>query len=285
MPSLRDIKRRIESVKSTQKITRAMKMVAAARLRRAQDAVVRTRPYALRMRDMVQRLALRAQSEGHPLLRLPEGGRVSILAVTTERGLCGGLNSNVVNRLMTEVNTTFAGREVEVSVLGRKGLDALKRRPVELRSSHTGLDEREALRVAEEVVGGIADDFAEGRVGEVYCLYNLFRSAISQVVTLERLLPFEIPDPGEDADTRDYVYEPSVEVVIDTVFRRHLQVQVHRIIQEAAASEHGARMTAMDSATNNAQDVIERLTLRYNRVRQDAITKEMIEIVGGAEAL
>ncbi|MFO7974922.1 MAG: ATP synthase F1 subunit gamma [Candidatus Hydrogenedentota bacterium] len=284
MASLRDIKRRITSVQSTQKITRAMKMVAAAKLRRSQDAIVRARPYAYHLRDLVNNLTKRAEEDIHPLLRQGAGKKIGLVVVTSDRGLCGGYNSNLVNETMSALHSQFRENDVELTVIGRKGIEALTRRDCTIRKTYRNLFEGNVLRSAGEIIGEIADEYEQGATHAVYCLYNEFKSAISQRVTLERLLPFEaMDDPG--ALVVDYLYEPSAESILDRLLRHHLQMQMHRMLFEAAASEHGARMTAMDAATNNAGDMIERLTLHYNRARQATITTEMIDIVGGAEAL
>ncbi|MCP4640336.1 MAG: ATP synthase F1 subunit gamma [bacterium] len=283
MPNLRDIKRRITSVKNTQKITRAMKMVAAAKLRRAQEAIQQARPYAYHMRDLVNRLALRVDETVHPLLGPGRGDVIHVVVVTADRGLCGGFNSNLINETMRVVGEQFPGEPVEITVIGRKGRDAFKRRTVTVREVYTDVMDPSPWRSASEIVGGMVDEFVAGRAKAVYCLYNEFKSAISQHVTLEKLLPFDPPDRGEIVI--DYVYEPAIPEVVGGLLSRHMQIQMHRILFESAASEYGARMTAMDSATNNAGDVIDRLTLKYNRARQDTITREMIEIVSGAEAL
>jgi len=284
MASLLDMRRRIKSVKNTQQITKAMKMVAAAKLRRAQDSIMQMRPYAYRMRGIVNSLALRADSKLHPLLRRPQEGRIEILVVTSDRGLCGGFNTNIVNATLEHVSTTFKDRDVSITVVGRKGIDAARRRRrLHVRKSHTDVMNGSPMRNAGEIIHELAVEFTRGQVAEVYCIYNEFKSAISQRVTLERLLPFEPLGTAEVAI--DYLYEPSPEEILDSLLEQDLQVQMNRILHESAASEYGARMTAMDSATKNAGDVIERLTLYYNRVRQDAITREMIEIVSGTEAL
>jgi F-type H+-transporting ATPase subunit gamma len=300
MASLRDIKRRITSVQSTQKITRAMKMVAAAKLRRAQDEITRARPYAYAMRDLVNNVAIRAESDSHPLLRTGEGGKAGIIVVTSDRGLCGGFNANIVNQTMRAIREQFSGRDVELTVVGRKGLDVLKKRPVTIRKSFINIFDESALRAAREVIDDIVADFMAGGTDEVYCIYNEFKSAVQQKVTLERLLPFEdsgAAGSGGEADESgtetaaeqtpviDYLYEPDQEEVFEKLLVRHIQIQMHRILCESSASEHGARMTAMDAATRNAGDVIGRLTLQYNRARQDAITTELIEVISGAEAL
>lgn len=284
MPSLHDIKRRIVSVKSTRKITRAMKLVAASKLRRAQEAIIQARPYAHRMRGLVDNLALRADLDAHPLLRQTSGsGPVGLIVLTSDRGLCGGFNSNIVNATLAKIETEFAGREVELTAIGKKGVDLLKRRGCTIHTAHIDVFEGSVMETAGEIIAEVAQEFATGGTDSVYCLYNAFHSAVFQEVTLEQLLPFE-PTPAE-SPTVDYRYEPSETVVFDRLLAKHMQIQMHRILHESAASEHGARMTAMDSATNNAGDMIDRLTLQYNRARQDAITTELIEVVSGAEAL
>ncbi len=286
MPSLRDIKRRIVSVKNTQKITRAMKMVAAAKLRRAQEAIQHTRPYAYHMRDLVNSLATRAERDMHPLLRPGGGGKVGLIVITADRGLCGGFNSNIVNKTMETLEGHLAAREVELTVVGRKGIEVLKRRQCDIRSTHVGIADRNPMDAAHDIIADIIEKYEHGEMDAVQVLYNEFKSAIAQRVALEQLLPFTPEEPDKDRQSVvDYIYEPSAAEVLSAVLARHLQVQMHRILCESAAGEHGARMTAMDAATDNATDVIERLTLRYNRARQDAITTELIEVVSGAEAL
>ncbi len=286
MPSLNDIKRRITSVKSTQKITRAMKMVAASKLRRAQQAITRTRPYAYNLRSLVSSVAARADEVDHPLLRSARGeGKIGIVVVTSDRGLCGGFNATIVHRVLECIKHDFPKREVELTIVGRKGLEALRRRHCTIRASFTGASDKPAIRAAAEVIDDIVADFMGGGTDEVYCLYNEFKSAVQQNVTLEQMLPV-VPEPHEgDGLPLDYIYEPGQEAVFGELLVRHMHVQMHRILLESAASEYGARMTAMDSATRNAGDVIDRLTLQYNRARQDAITTQLIEVVSGAEAL
>lgn len=272
-------------MKSTQKITRAMKMVAAAKLRRAQESILQARPYALKMRTLIDHLAARAELDGHPLLRrAPDDGPVSLVVITSDRGLCGAFNANIVSQVRQHLNETFAGRNVKLTVVGKKGIELIRRQKNEVNSAHEGLLENSLVHAAETVVGEVVPPFEEGQFGAVYCLYNRFKSAISQEVTLERLLPFEASEE-ETAGTIDYIYEPNTAALFETLLLRHLRVQMHRVLNESSASEHGARMTAMDSATKNAGEMIERLTLEYNRARQDAITTELIEVVSGAEAL
>lgn len=283
MASLRDIKRRITSVKSTQKITRAMKMVAASKLRRAQEAILRARPYAYHMRDLVNRVAVRTRGAEHPLLRPGAGGKVGIVVVTSDRGLCGGFNANIVGHTLRALKSDFEGRETELTVVGRRGVEALKRRNAPVRATFPGHAEDPVADSVARIIDDLVEDFMRGGTGEVYCIYNEFKSAVQQRVTVERLLPIEI----SESETRelDYLYEPSQEQVFDALLLRNLRIQMQRILFESAASEYGARMTAMESATRNAGEVINRLTLQYNRARQNAITTELIEVISGAEAL
>ncbi len=284
MPNLQDIRRRINSVKSTQKITKAMKMVAAAKLRRAQESIMNARPYAYHMRDLTNSLAARADRDSHALLRVGEGSKIGVVVVTSDRGLCGSFNTNIVNEAMRVVRERFPGKDVELTVVGRKGVEALRRRPCTVRATHIGVYEKFSINAASRIIDDVVAGFVNGDVSEVYCLYNEFKSAISQRVTLERMLPYEPPE--EDTSNEiNYIYEPVERKILFALLVRNIQVQMYRILLESAASEQGARMTAMDSATNNAGDVIDRLTLKYNRARQDAITREVVEVVSGAEAL
>lgn len=286
MASLHDIKRRRASVRKIQKITRAMKMVAAAKLRRAQETLQQARPYAFRLRELVGDLALRAEPSAHPLLRRDNvaNGRVTAIVVTADRGYCGGFNSNIINEVLRNFDTRFEGRPVELVAIGRRGADSLSRKLSTVTATYTGVQDSDVVKAARDIVAPVAQRFANGETDEVVVLFNEFRSAIAQRVTLERLLPFEASDTHA-AEAFDYVYEPSAAGVFGALFARHMETQMHRVLLESAAGEYGARMTAMESATNNAADVIERLTLQYNRARQDAITKELIEVISGSEAL
>lgn len=286
MATLHDIKQRISSVKNTQKITRAMKMVAAAKLKRAQQSITLARPYAHRMRGLVHNLALRADVDSHPLLnRGTECGRVGLIVIASDRGLCGAFNSSIVNAAKKHLDTTFEGKDVELILVGKRAVEMLRKQADTVAATHTDLQDSQLHRLAGEIIGAVSETFIEGKLEEVYCLYNEFKSAISQDVTLERVLPFEAAEKHEGEHTTDYLYEPTESLVFDALLDRHMKIQMHRMLAESAASEHGARMTAMDSATTNAGDMIDRLTLDYNRARQSAITTELIEVVSGAEAL
>ncbi|MCF6284024.1 MAG: ATP synthase F1 subunit gamma [Candidatus Hydrogenedentes bacterium] len=285
MANLRDIKRRITSVKSTQKITKAMKMVAASKLRRAQASILQARPYAFHMRDLVINITRCATLDAHPLLSHGNPDRIGIIVVNSDKGLCGGFNATIVNRALYAIRKDFAGKEVDLTVVGRKGLDTLKRHSVTIRQNFTGMSD-EPLALSKSVISDIAADYALGKTGEVYCVYNEFKSAVQQNVTVERLLPFQPEeDDGENVNTLDYLYEPSQEAIFESLLLRNLETQMHRILLESTASEFGARMTAMDAATRNAGEVIDKLTLQYNRARQNDITTQLIEVISGAEAL
>ena len=288
MANLRAIRKRIGSVKSTQQITKAMKMVSAAKLKRTQDAIVAARPYAGKMREVVQAVAGRAGQDAHPLLSSRERKKVALLVVTSDRGLCGGFNSNLLraaNRFLREV-----GREVEevaLFVVGRKARDFFRRRQVPMRKEYLNvlgtLSYRHAERMANDLVGGfLAEEF-----DEVVVVFNEFRSAISQAVRMDKLFPIAVEQAGENAVAGgiDYLYEPSQQEILAILLPKYVEAQIFRVLLESVAGEHGARMTAMDSATNNAVEMISRLTLQMNRARQAAITKELMEIIGGAEAL
>jgi len=285
MASLRDIKRRITGVKSTQKITKAMKMVAASKLRRAQQSIEQARPYAQEMQRLVNSLGVRANRSAHPLLRESKGGNVLLIVVTSDRGLCGGFNASIVNKAVALCKGDLSGRSVELVMVGRKGMDMIRRFDLNIGKTFTALDDKTMMAEARAIMSDVVRRFASGEVDEVYCLYNEFKSAVQQQVTLGTLLPIQV-EAGEDAAPQcDFVYEPDQGAVLENLLAMHLNIQMHRILFESAASEFGARMTAMDAASRNAGEVIDRLTLLYNRARQDAITKELIEVVSGAEAL
>jgi F-type H+-transporting ATPase subunit gamma len=295
MPSLKAVRLRIASVKSTQKITRAMKLVAAAKLRRAQDAIVAARPYANALAEAVSELAARAGGEAHPMLQQREPRRVSLVVLSSDRGLCGGFNANVGRatlRFIEEKKAAGSLDEVRVEMVGRKGRDYLRRRKVELTHEFAGAAGDTAIERAKEVAFTVSDDFANNRTDAVYIIYNEFKSAVSQKVVTVPLLPVApvakqeaTPDAKPDEGALDFLYEPSKEELLTLLLPLFIENQIFRAMLESIASEFGARMTSMENATNNATDMIDRLTLQYNRARQASITKELMEIVGGAEAL
>lgn len=285
MASLQDIRHRIASVKNTQKITRAMKMVAAAKLRRAQEGVRRTRTYAAQMKSLTNEMLARSSMDNHPLMTLRSEGRVGLVVVTSDRGLCGGFNAHLSLAAIHAVREDFAERDVELIVLGRKGVEFLRRRGFEVRRAYVGIFEGLSPTSATHVVEELVREFIDGEFAEVHCLFSDFTSSLSQKTTIERLLPYGFESTQESQMPPDTLFEPSLNEILLALLAENVHVQFNRILHESAASEHAARMRAMDSATTNAGDVIARLTLRYNRARQDAITSEVVEVIGAAEAL
>jgi F-type H+-transporting ATPase subunit gamma len=288
MANLRVIRKRIGSVKSTQQITKAMKMVSAAKLKRAQDAITAARPYARKMRETVHAVAGRAEEGGHPLLSAREGTKLALLVVTSDRGLCGGFNSNLLraaHRFMAA--NRHSREEIAVFAVGRKARDFFRRRRVDIRKEYVNILGSLSHAHAERISKDLVDGFLAGEFDEVQIAFNEFRSAISQVVRFEKLFPITIEraEAESAAAEIDYLYEPSRDDILAALLPKYVETQVFRVLLESVAGEHGARMTAMDSATNNAVDMIARLTLQMNRARQAAITKELMEIIGGAEAL
>lgn len=286
MPSLKDIRKRIASVRSTQQITKAMKMVAAAKLRRAQESVVQSRPYANKMQEVIGSLSVRVDPNRHPLLVRREVKKLEILVITSDRGLCGGYNQNIIREVVRLIKEKEAEVEsIQLNIIGRKGLDYFKRRDYKIRKEYKNILGDIDYQIASEVGRDIVSGYESGESDELLMVYNHFRSALSQVVTVQKLLPIEpIPVP-EGTVITDYIYEPSREAILNQLLPRYIEVQLFRAMLESLASEYGARTTAMESATNNASEMIDRLTLDMNRARQSAITKELMEIVGGAEAL
>ncbi len=288
MANLRDIKRRISSVKNTQQITNAMKMVSAAKLQRAQDRVMATRPYSDRMAYVVEHLEARVKPKAHPLLTPRDEGKTLLVMLTSDRGLCGGFNSNLQRRALQEINELSESSEIDVIAIGKKGRDFLGYRQIELLESYIEMFIRQVTYdQAKEIAAKLFKAFEEEGYRQVIVLYNKFNSAISQEVTALRLLPMSgLEDPdAEPEEPYDYVYEPSAPEVLDSLLRKQVEIQLFQIFQESFAGEHGARMTAMDSATSNASEMIASLTLTFNRARQAAITTELIEVVSGADAL
>jgi F-type H+-transporting ATPase subunit gamma len=287
MANLRAIRKRVSSVKSTQQITRAMKMVSAAKLRRAQDAINAARPYARKMREVVTAVAGRAGADAHPLLTAREAKKLALLVVTSDRGLCGSFNSGLtraVHRYINEHRDEF--EEITLFVVGRKGRDFFRRREIPIRKEYLGVLGSVSRQHAETIAGDLVGGFLDGEFDEVQIAFNEFRSAISQVVRFEKMFPIALESSEKTAgDEVDYLYEPSREEILATLLPKYVQTMLLRVLLESVAGEHGARMTAMDSATNNAVDMIARLTLQMNRARQATITTELTEIVSGAEAL
>jgi F-type H+-transporting ATPase subunit gamma len=289
MPTQLDIKRRIRSVRNTQQITRAMKFVAAARLRRAQERAFAARPYARAISRLVHSAAIRVPEGVHPLLRRPEEKRILLLTVSGERGLCGAFNANVIRRT-TEFLREHAKQNPDLIVLGRKIRDAMRKQRWKIVGEHVDVTARPDLNRVAEIAKEVTALFEGGEVDAVYIVFNEFKSVLAQNLKLEKLLPIE-PDPalaGEASAEKskdapiEYLFEQPPAELLARLLPRYVQVQIFRALAESAAAEHAARMTAMDSATNNAGELIDQLTLYMNKVRQAAITKEIIEVVSGA---
>ncbi len=287
MATLKDIKKRIGSVKSTQQITKAMKMVSAAKLRRSQEAVVAARPYADKTLAVLSSLALREEKEAHPLLQERGKNRALVVLMTADRGLCGGFNGNVSKAAELFIRNKTEGFEAfDLMIVGRKGNEYLKKRPginiVKAYENITGnLSYSTASLLGQEIVEG----YVEKKYDAVYLIYNAFRSAISQVVTTDKLLPIVPKEGKEEIQAAEFLYEPGRGEVLGQFLPKHVEVQIFRALLESVASEHGARMSSMDSASKNASEMIGKLTLQYNRARQAAITTELMEIISGAEAI
>ncbi len=286
MATLRDLRRRITSVKSTQQITKAMKMVAAAKLRRAQRRLLDARPYAERLNQVLAHVAAQEESSLHPLLEVREPRNICYLVVTSDRGLCGSFNANVQRRARLAIDAHDEQTHVQVINFGRKGFDFFSRRGYEIHERYINLFNELAFKHAIEVSRLLQKRYLEKEFDRVYVVYNQFKSAGSQVATIEQLLPIEPEMPEFDRyQPVGYIYEPSPGEILDTLIPKNLNIQVWRTLLESSAAEHGARMVAMDAATDNAQEMIDQLSLTYNKARQAAITTEILEIVGGAEAL
>ena len=289
MAGLRAIKRRIVSVKNTRKITRAMKMVAAARLRKAQQRITDLRPYAKKTAELLTSLAARVEGEDdvHPLLRRREEKKVLIVVLTSDRGLAGGFNASINKRAYRMWKELEAqGKKVSFAIVGKKGGEYFKRRDADIEHVFKGVFENLTSAKAGEVGRYIVDRYVAEDLDAAYFVYNEFKSAMTQVVSVEQVLPVKIDaSPGSAALKTDYIYEPNKEVLLHRLLPMYMEIQSFRALLESVASEHGARMTAMDNATRNASEMIDRLTLQYNRARQASITKELMEIIGGAEAL
>jgi F-type H+-transporting ATPase subunit gamma len=284
MPSTIDLRRRIRSVKNSQQITKAMKMVAAAKLRRAQERMMSARPYAAALREVLASVSTRVDVTKHPLLAEREQEKkVLLLVVAADRGLAGAFNTNVLRAAQNAI-VEKGWDDVHLVPIGRKAFDYFKRRTLPIRRQPLHVYQALSLETAREIAQGAVDDFLSGEFDAVYVVYNEFKSIIAQRVTVERLLPLERTWVEETAPAIEYIYAPSPEQILSELLPKHIEFQLYRVLLESAAAEQGARMTAMESATKNASEIISDLTLTYNRIRQAAITKEIIEIVSGAAA-
>ena len=285
MPTLRDIRRRIRSVESTQKITRAMKLVAAAKFRRAQERLIAARPYAAKMGELMSNLVVHAEPEGHALLTRHVGTRKRLVVITADKGLCGAFNSNIL-RASLHFLREAGNVELTLVVVGRKARDFYRRRQWTVKSEMLGFFDRLAYAHAQELAGQLMEAYRNDEVDEVYLMYNEFRSVAVQHVKRQQLLPIE-PSVGPEggAPGTEYIYEPSADAILASLLPKHVTTQVFRALMESVAGEYGARMTAMEAASKNAKEMIDVLTIQFNKARQERITKELLDIVGGAEAL
>jgi len=288
MANLIDIRRRIKSVKNTQQITRAMKFVAAAKLKKAQDRIFSARPYTRRMFQLINHLAARVEDRSHPLLEKRGSERILLIVVTGDKGLCGAFNANIIKTSHYFIEE-HKDRKVTLNLIGKKGFEHFKRRNYEIMAHYVDRLTNVDMRLAKEIADPIIQKFMAGDIDLVYIAYNQFKSVIQQQITIEQLLPITSlefkEEPSPVPSTVDFIYEQPKEDIFKDLFPQHVVVQVYHALLESVASEHGARMAAMDAATKNAEEMIDKLVLFRNRVRQAAITKEIIEIVSGANAL
>jgi F-type H+-transporting ATPase subunit gamma len=291
MANVRDFRTRIRSVRSTQQITRAMKLVSAAKLRRSQERIVAARPYARKMLEVLSSLASRANPEMHPLLARRREERVIVVVVSADRGLCGSFNTNILNQARAVLDG-MGDRKAEVVAVGRKARDWVRRRNLASRRVLTDILAVVSLEHARDVASDLMAAFNREETDAVYLVYNEFKSVLQQRIVVEPLLPIprgalaeEPPEGQAGGAPEDYIYEPGRRELFETLLPKHVEMQVYRVLLESAAAEHGARMAAMDNATRNAGEMIETLTLQMNKIRQASITKEILEVVSGAEAL
>ena len=285
MATLKIIRKRITSIRNTQQITKAMKMVSAAKLRRAQEAALLARPYADKMNDILTNLSARVSRTAHPLLATREEKRIQLVLVTSDRGLCGGYNANLVRAAEAFIRNHGAGKEILLALVGRKGADYYRRRRGETGERYLNFLSTPAEELAAVIAEKLIARFVDGETDAVYLLYSHFRSALSQVPTLEKILPVDLSESQEPEQLTEYLYEPGADELLSSLLPKITEIKIQRALLEATASEHGARMTAMDSATTNASKMMGSLTLQMNRARQASITRELMEIVGTAEAL
>ncbi len=295
MATLREIRRRIAGIKSTQQITKAMKMVAAAKLRRAQENIIAARPYARKMNEVLRHLVTKVDVNLSPLLSPREVGKVTLVVVTADRGLCGSFNSNIIKTTTAHIGQQYKdfyeNNCLKIICVGRKGYDFFIKRDYEIIGKHTGFFNTLNFGHAREIVQEIVDGYLKREFDKVEVIYNEFKSVIQQKIVIEQFLPIPPEEISSTAAEKkllaqvDYIYEPSSKEIIDALLPKHLNFQMWRILLESNAAEQGARMIAMDNATENAKELIQMLQLSYNKARQAAITKELLEIVSGAEAL
>jgi F-type H+-transporting ATPase subunit gamma len=290
MPTLRDIRKRLKAIQSTKKITAAMKMVAAAKMRKVQDRMLNFRPYARRMESVLSDLAKVSQREVHPLLALRPRKTVEVLVITSDKGLCGAFNTNILKSAYKYVDELKKeGIEVSLSVVGRKARDFFRRRNFTMRNAWIGLSGRISYANAQEIAANLVENYTNETFDEVVVIYNEFKSMIAQQVTTIKLLPAGAIEAEEgqkeQSMTADYLYEPTRAAIFEVLLPKYIEIQAYRALLESSAAEEAARMTAMENATKNCSELITKVTLLANKVRQASITKELMDIVGGVEAL
>jgi len=284
MANLKEIRNRITSVQSTMQITSAMKMVSAAKLKKAQDAITAMRPYAEKLTELLQNLSATIEGDlGGAYTEQREVKKVLIVAITSNRGLCGAFNSNIIKQVKN-LQETYAGKEVEVYAIGKKGADVLKKTMM-VNTVETGIFDQLTFDHVAKLANEIAEKYTSGNYDKIELVYNQFKNAATQIIKTEQFLPLVAQASNSSNATGDYIYEPSKEEIILTLIPKALKTQLFKAIRDSFAAEHGARMTAMHKATDNATDLRNQLKLTYNKARQAAITGEILEIVGGAEAL
>ena len=285
MAKTQDLKRRIRSVRNTMQLTKAMKMVSAAKLRRAQERIMNARPYAQQTLAVLQSLALRAEADAHPLLQARVGKKAHIILVAGDKGLCGAFNSHIIRTAEEYVRENLEGQEISITAVGKKSLQYFERRDWEIKHSCVDIFRNVQFTHAEEIATAAIERFLSGEVDRIYVVYNEFKSAIQARPIVQPLLPIQRIELAEGDTAEDYIYEPSADALLKALLPHYVRHLIFQALLESAGAEHAARMTAMDSATNNASELIDSLTLTMNRVRQASITTEIIEVVSGAEAL
>ncbi|MBI5740682.1 MAG: ATP synthase F1 subunit gamma [Nitrospirae bacterium] len=289
MATLRDIKKRIKAVQNTQKITKAMKMVSAAKLRKVQNRMLDLRPYADKMHDVLMSLAKGADRESHPLLAFRPRKTVEVVVVTSDRGLCGAFNTNILKAAQKTIDGyTKDGFHVSISTVGKKARDYFKRRGVAARNSWIGISGNVSFTNAQEIADDVKENFMNETIDEVVVVYNAFKSMVAQTVTVAQLLPLAPIEEGKEGaapETADFIYEPSMEAIFDRLIPRNVDIQIYRALLESSAAEEAARMSAMENATKSCSEMVGKLTLQFNKARQASITGELMDIVGGVEAL
>jgi F-type H+-transporting ATPase subunit gamma len=281
MANVRDIRRRIRSAKNIQQITRAMKFVSAARLRKAQEHVIAARPYAQQMLAVLNSLATRVPEQSHPLLAVRGDEKIELVVISADRGLCGAYNTNILRQAL-DFLAGHSEKQVELNILGKRARDFFRRRQYATRNEAINILQKPSFADAAAIAKDLIDEFVSARKDQIWLVYNEFKSVVQQRVIVEPLLPIRRFEHPDDTSRLDYIYDEPPSKIFDNILPRHVEAQVFRALLEAAASEQGARMTAMDAATNNASEMIQNLTLYANKVRQEGITKELIEVVSGA---